>query len=53
MNRVIKFRIWDAPNLGMYEVDGFDQRFVIQLGGIVGMFNGKTYDTVTDQCVLM
>lgn len=53
MNRAIKFRIWDAPNLWMYEVDGFDQRFVIQLGGIVGRFNGKTYDTVTDSCVLM
>lgn len=47
MNRVIKFRIWDCKHDCMYNPDIFDEKIVIQIGGVIGLFNGRTYDTIS------
>jgi len=49
----VKFRIWDKIEKKMYYPQDFDEKWVIQLGGTVGKFNGKTYNTYTDECVVM
>jgi uncharacterized phage protein (TIGR01671 family) len=51
--RTIKFRAWDKVDKKMFYPKGFDETMVIQLSGVLGQFNGKTYDTVTDYFILM
>jgi len=51
--REIKFRAWDKLQNKMLYPETFSEDVVIQLGGVVGLFNGKTYDTATDDFVLM
>lgn len=47
MNRQIKFRAWDVRHNCMYLPDIFDEKIVIQIGGVIGLFNGSTYDTIS------
>lgn len=49
----IKFRAWDKLQKKMLSPQIFSGDIVIQLGGVVGLFNGKTYDTATDEFELM
>lgn len=51
--REIKFRAWDKLQKKMIDPEIFSEEIAIQLGGVVGKFNGKTYDTVTDEFELM
>lgn len=41
----IKFRLWDESEM-FYPKAIHDERYVIQLNGTIGKFNGKTYNTV-------
>lgn len=52
-NREIKFRAWDKLQNKMINAEPFSEEIAIQLGGVVGLFNGKSYDTVTDEFELM
>ena len=52
--REIKFRAWDKIKNKMFYPKLFDQRMVIQLSGIIGLFNlNKMYDDVTSRFELM
>ena len=52
--RTIKFRAWDKTKKIMFYPELFDQRMVIQLNGVVGLFNlNKMYDDVTTRFELM
>jgi hypothetical protein len=42
MSRPIKFRAWDGEK--MIYPDG--EKYVIRFDGVIGCFNGETYDTV-------
>ena len=49
----LQFRAWDKEKKQyFYHNNNFDERMVLQLNGVLGLFNGKTYDTVTDRFVL-
>jgi len=52
--RQIKFRAWDKENKEMFYPKSFDETMVIQLNGVIGLFNSdKEYDTVTNRFELM
>lgn len=53
MKRQLKFRAWDKLQKKMINPVPFSEQIAIQLGGVVGLFNGKTYDTVNDEFELM
>lgn len=50
---ITKFRIWDKNNNTMILPKDFSETYVIQLGGVIGKFNGHAYDTVTNEVELM
>lgn len=53
MNENLKFRAWDKLQNKMLLPKIFSEDVVIQLGGVVGLFNGKTYDTATKEFEIM
>lgn len=48
-----KFRVWDKKENKMIYPEKFSDKIVIQLGGVIGLFNGSTYDTETDRFILL
>jgi len=49
----MKYKVYEKSTGKIYVPSGFDETFVVQPSGIVGKFNGRTYDTVTDDVIIM